>query len=271
MADPKADPSTAELPLTGVTIVVTRPNSQGKALASALSIRGALAVCIPTITIADPDDFAPIDRAIGALETYDWLIFTSRNGVERFLDRVESRGRRSMLGGLRVAAVGPATAASLTSRNLDVSVVPENFVAEGLFDALSAADSLIGARVLLPRAAIARDALPDALRAAGAIVDIVDLYQTKVAETSREPLVALVESRGIDFAVFTSSSTAKSFVELVGIDRARKTRAICTGPVVASTARELGLPVALELPAYSVDAIVSGTERLVADGGISSR
>jgi uroporphyrinogen III methyltransferase/synthase len=262
-------PDTAEpprdAPLAGVTIVVTRPRPLGDVLARALRERGARALCVPTIAIADPEDFAPLDRALDEIESYDWVVFTSRNGVERFVERLRARrGAAALPARLHVAAVGPATSAALAARGLAPDVVPDEYVAEGLFAAISASTPLAGARVLLARAAVARDVLPDALRAAGAHVDIAEVYRTDVAEESRPALVELVDGGGIDVAVFTSSSTAASFVELVGRDAARAVRAVCTGPIVARTARELGLEVAAELPAYSLDGVVDAVERFVA-------
>jgi len=250
-------------PLRGVTVIVTRPSAHGRALCDALAARGARAHSIPTIAFADPDDSEPIDRAIDRLHQYTWAIFTSRTGVDRFLERLERRtGSLDALRSVHVAAIGPATAAGLTFRGLTPDVVPERYVAEGLFEALDAATPLPGARVLVARAAIARDVLPRALRAAGATVDIVELYRTIVAEESRAPLAELLATARVDFVVFTSASTVENFVALSGSDAAVSIPAVCTGPIVAEAARALGFRVAEALETFSNTGVVSAIERL---------
>lgn len=251
----------AALPLAGLTIAVTRAASQAEPLASALARRGARAVVCPVIELVAPDDPAPLDAAIGRLGEYSWMIFTSANGVERFVARIAgAKGDVRRLGRARIAAVGPATARAVAERGLAVDLVPDEYVAEGLFEALAAAGPLEGARVLLARAAVGRDVLPDALRRAGAIVDVVEAYRTVRCDASRALVAALVDG-GLDLVTFTSSSTVTSFVALAGPEHARATRAACLGPVTASTARAAGLDVVVEADPYTVEGLVAAIER----------
>jgi uroporphyrinogen III methyltransferase/synthase len=252
----------ARHPLLGATIAVTRAPRQAADLVAALSARGADALSCPTIEIADPADFSPLDAALGALGRYQWVIFTSANGVQRFFDRLAAKGGDvRQLAGARLAAIGAATSAALAARGLRADVVPERAVAESLFSALEAAGPLGGSRVLLARAAVGRDVLPDALRRAGAEVDVVEVYRTVPDAASRDALVALVDAGRLDLVTFTSPSTVANFVGLVGGERATRPAAAVSGPITSEAAREAGLRVAFELPEYDVDALVAAAER----------
>jgi uroporphyrinogen III methyltransferase/synthase len=251
----------AELPLTGLTVAVTRAASQAAPLATALARLGARAVVCPVIELVPPDDTEALDAAIGRLGDYSWVIFTSANGVERFFARIAAaKGDVRRLARARIAAVGPATARAVGERGLAVDLVPDEFVADGLFAALEAAGPLAGARVLLARAAVGRDVLPDALRRAGAEVDVVEAYRTVRCDANRALVTALVDG-GLDLVTFTSSSTVTGFVDLAGPDRARGARAACLGPVTAATARAAGLDVAVEADPYTVEGLVAAIER----------
>lgn len=248
----------AAFPLLGVTVAVTRAAAQAGALANALAAEGADAVVAPTIEIADPEDTAPLDRALGDLGRYGWAIFTSANGVERFFARLAATdGDVRDLAGVRIAAIGPATAAAIRECGIRVDLVPEAYVAEELFAALDAAGPVEGESILIPRAAVARDVLPDALREAGAEVDVVETYRTVRPEASRELLAMLVETGRADLVTFTSSSTVTNFVALVGSETARRARAACIGPITAETARRHGIDVAVEAAEFTVDGLVA--------------
>jgi uroporphyrinogen III methyltransferase/synthase len=167
-----------------------------------------------------------------------------------------------------VAAIGPATAAALSERGITPALVPPQFVAESVVAALAARGALRGARILLPRAEQARDALPDGLRALGAVVDVIPVYRTLAATTDGADLAAQLAAGRVDAVTFTSSSTVQHFVELVGREAAVGSRyaAAVIGPVTAATAREMGLPVAIEAVEYTAPGLVQAMVRHFAGG-----
>lgn len=238
-----------QLPLFGQRVVVTRASAQAADLCESLRRLGAEPVEAPAIEIVDPEDFQPLDQAIERLETYDWLLFTSRNGVDRFLARLDQSDRdlRAVRG--RIAAIGPATAQALEAAHLKVDVTPEEFVAEGLLDAL-AKHPMDGKHVLLPRAAEAREILPEQLRERGAVVDVVPAYRTVRPEGEAQLADA-------DWITFTSSSTVRNTVEALGVETVRRLRIASIGPVTSRTAGELGLQVDVEAAEHTVEGLLS--------------
>ena len=245
-------------PLFGRRIVVTRPRPQGNVLADLLEERGADVVSFPTIEIVPPLDPAPLERAVAVAPGYDWIVFTSANGVQTFFERFAAQRHDVRdLAGTRLAAIGPETAAQLERRLLRPAVVPDDYRAEGLLAALASED-LRGRRVLLPRAAGARPILPDELERRGARVDEVIAYRAvPPANADVAGLRNALAAGTIDAITFTSSSTVRHFVELVGGDVVRNGRPLiaCIGPVTGDTARELGLPVDVTPAAYTVAAL----------------
>ncbi len=236
-----------ERPLFGRRVVVTRPREQAGELARTLEDAGAEVVSFPTIALAPPADPAPLDRAAAAAAGYDWIVFTSANGVRAFFARFAAQGRDVReLARARLAAIGPETAAELDRRMLRPAVVPREYRAEGLLDALAGED-LRGRRILLPRAAGARPVLPDTLAARGATVDEVIAYRAVPPPDADVPgLRAALAAGSIDALTFTSSSTVRHFVELVGQGRVAALERVvvaCIGPVTAETARDAGLQV----------------------------
>jgi uroporphyrinogen III methyltransferase/synthase len=234
-------------PLFGRRVVVTRPREQAGELARTLEDAGAEVVLFPTIALAPPPDPAALDRAVAAAATYDWIVFTSANGVRGFFACFAGQGRDVReLGPVRLAAIGPETAGELERRMLRPAVVPREYRAEGLLAALAGQD-LRGRRVLLPRAAGARAVLPETLAARGATVDEVIAYRAVPPPDADVPgLRAALATGAIDALTFTSSSTVRHFVELLGRDALRtlgRTVVACIGPITAETAREEGLPV----------------------------
>lgn len=255
----------AAYPLLGRTIGVTRAAAQAAPLVAALAERGADPISCPTIEIADPSDSGRLDAALADPGRYSWAIFTSANGVERFFGRMgETCGDIRDLKGVRLAAIGPATAAALDARGVRVDLVPDEYVAEALFAALEREGGLAGSRILIARAAVARDVLPDALRAAGADVDVVETYRTIRPDGDRDLIAALVDNGALDLVTFTSSSTVTNFVALAGPDRARRTRAACIGPITSATARDAGMEVAVEAATYTVEGLVDAIVRWAA-------
>ena len=251
-------------PLFGRRIVVTRPRAQAGVLADLLEEHGAEVISFPTIVITAPPDPAPLDRAVAAAGGYDWIVFTSANGVHAFFERFAKQQRDVReLAPVRLAAIGPETAAQLGRRLLRAAVVPADYRAEGLLDALGAED-VKGRRILLPRAAGARAILPDELRRRGAEVDEVIAYRAvPPSDADVAALAAALQGGGIDAVTFTSSSTVRNFVEMLGrpaLERVRREggpAVACIGPVTAGTARELGLRVDVMPSAYTVTALAA--------------
>ncbi len=243
-------------PLSGRRIVVTRARAQASDFASALEALGAEVVQFPTIRIVPPADEAPLMRAAAQAGSYDWIVFTSVNGVERFWYALwQQKCDARALGGVRVCAIGPATAAELERRGIVPDVVPDEFVAEAAVQALDAADDLRGKRILLPRADIARAVLPEQLRARGAEVVDVAAYTTVQDGADAERVRRLLARGEVDLVTFTASSTVRNFVDLVGADVGRAAVA-SIGPITSGTARELGLAVELEAAEYTIPGLV---------------
>lgn len=250
---------TRKKPLAGQRILVTRARHQAKALAARLRRLGATIVAIPSIEIRSPRSYRPLDCALRRIDQYDWLILTSVNGVEALIARLR-RLRKSPRDSrhLRVAAIGPATKAEAERRGLRVQVMPAEYVAESVVRALRR--RVKGKRVLLVRARVARDVLPNALRRAGAKVEVVEAYQTVVPPRSRRLLNKVLRHRRPDWVTFTSSSTARNFALLVGVGRVRAalkgTRVASIGPVTSSTLRALGLRVHVQARQYTIPGLV---------------
>jgi len=262
--------SLAARPLHGWKVAVTRTRQQASVLAVALRRAGAIPVEVPTIAIADPDDGgAALRSALSDLRSgaYEWVVFTSENTVERvFTELHDARA----LGGVRVAAIGDGTAGRLAAHGVVADLVPPSFVAEALAEAFPAAPAGAAAppdatarRVLLPRAAVARDVLERALSAKGWAVDVVTAYRTVRPELSP----ALVERvSGLDAVTFTASSTVTGWVELVGLDRLPPVVA-CIGPITAEAARRAGMTVTLEASPHSIDGLVAALVDYAAQHG----
>lgn len=251
-------------PLAGRRIAVTRAREQAGDLVRALEALGAAVVCAPTIRIEPLRDLAPLRDALTRIAAYSWIVFTSQNTVHIVCDALVGWGHSPRdLATTHVAAIGPATKEALAARGVRVDVLPDGYVAESLVAALAARGPLRGARVLLPRAETARDALPDGLRARGATVDVIPVYRT-VPELGDGPALAreIVDGR-IDVVTFTSSSTVHAFVRAVGREAAgcRRYRAAVIGPITAATAREYGLDIAIEAGEYTTAGLVEALVR----------
>ncbi|MGI9119529.1 MAG: uroporphyrinogen-III C-methyltransferase [Acidimicrobiales bacterium] len=237
------------LALFGRSVVVTRPLAQAPALAGRLAALGARAVGLPCIEIGEAADGGARLRAAAAhVASYDWLVFTSANAVERFLPLL--RDARS-LGTARVAAIGPGTAEALAIHRVVADLIPERFVAESLLQAFPPPPAG-GGKVLLPRAATAREVLPEGLRAAGWEVDVVEAYRTRAGSPSPAALRAAADA---DAITFTSSSTVTGFLDVAG-RHALPPLVACIGPVTAATARKHGITVELEAEVHTIDGLV---------------
>jgi uroporphyrinogen III methyltransferase/synthase len=251
-------------PLFGRRVLVTRTREQAGALAALLADAGAEVVECPAIALVPPASDEPLDRALDRLDTYDWIVFTSANGVERFFARLDASARDvRALHAARIAAIGPETARALARRHLRADLVPDDFRAEGLIERLVPSD-VRGKRFLLPRAGGARAVLPERLRAAGAVVDEVTTYRAVTPEDSVELLRDALALRPPDVLTFTSSSTVTGFLALLeradparGRERIAASRVACIGPITAATAAEHGLRVDVVPEEYTVPALAA--------------
>ena len=242
------------LPLAGRRVLITRAQTQASALAVKLAELGAEPILIPTIAILPPEDDVLLTQALAELDRFDWLIFTSANAVEVFAQRLE-RGRPHP----KIAAIGPATAQALAQHGLAVALMPESFVAESLAEALL--PHAPGARMLLLRAAVARDHLPEALTSAGASVTIVEAYRTVVPAASVAALGELFAdpTRYPDAVTFTSASTANNLADLLRVENRTLPAAIVRasiGPITSRAMRDLGWPPTVEARESTIPSLV---------------
>jgi len=273
--------SSGNQPLSGVRVLVGRARHQAGALSAELRKLGAQVLEIPFIEIRKPRSFKPLDAALKSLDTYDWLILTSANGVEAMWTRMEklhlSLGKdqkgheftRAAKGHdttavsaarrlLRVAAIGPATEKAIERHGLKVDVVPREYVAESVVRSLKG--KVKGKRVLLVRAKVARDVIPRELRKAGAFVDVVEAYETVVPQSSRRRLQTSLKNdrKRPQVVTFTSSSTVKNFIALVGkLANLNGIRMASIGPVTSSTLRESGLSVDIAAKEFTIPGLVA--------------
>ena len=255
----------SSLPLVGRRVLVTRALQQAGRFSRELRALGAEPVEVPVLEIVEPESYAPLDDALQHLDRYDWLILTSSNTIQA----VSARGAQYGINpagaeGLQVAAVGSATAEAARHHGFQVAVVPEAYVAESLVESLR--EQVAGKRILLARAAVARDVIPDALRAAGAQVDVVDAYRNLLPEAAPEQLRRAVAG-GLDAATFTSSSSVTHLAEaaraaaiawpLAGVP------AISIGPITSQTLRDLGWPPAAEAEPSDISGLIKAVARVL--------
>ncbi len=247
-------------PLFGRRIVVTRAREQASSLAASLSALGAEVVQFPTIRVEPLPDASALDAAVSALASYGWIVFTSVNGVKHFWKALRKRGLDARaLGGCRLAAIGPATARALESHGLHADLVPPKYVAEGVAEGLKAQGGLKGARVLLPRAARAREVLPEVLRGEGALVDVVPCYRTVPEEAPAAEILERLRSGDVDCVTFGSSSTVENFLALVPAETLRSHPSVllaAIGPVTAATLERHGLKASIQPSEYTIPALV---------------
>ena len=248
-------------PLAGKRILVTRPRAQAPALVDSLAALGAEAIEAPAIRIVPPDDTQPLADACAAAAAFDWIVFTSANAVDAFLEHLIAHGGGApALAGVRICAIGPATGARIARHGLAVDLAPSDHRGAGVGAALRAGRDLRGTRILLPRADIARPPLPDALRAAGADVTEVTAYRTVAAAGWPGAGVRrMILQQEIDAVTFTSASAVHSVAQSLGADRAvellRATVVAAIGPVTAGAARQLGVETTVMPSTYTTPAL----------------
>lgn len=250
-----------ELPLSGCRVLVSRAKKQAGALSSLLRDLGCDVIEIPFIEIRKPSSYQPLDTALKNIADYHWLILTSVNGVEAMFHRMSKNDLdASGLAHLKIAAIGPATKAAIAKHGLRVAVTPKEYIAESVVASLH--DRVQGKRILLVRAKVARDVIPRELRKAGAQVDVIEAYETVAPAASARRLRAVLAGNRKPHAItFTSSSTVKNFVDLLGLRGARVAiragvHTASIGPVTSATLREFALPVNIEAREYTMQGLV---------------
>ncbi len=252
-----------EKPLRGLRVLVTRPEEVAEVLAERLRTLGAFPIVLPTIQFRPPADPRPLDRAIQCLKhkEYNWVIFTSATGVRFFWKRLAAWGHDPQLfSGVKLAAIGPATAQALKERGVCVDYVPPRYVAEEIAAGLG---DVTHQKILLPRADIARKAFAQLLLQRGAQVDEIAVYRTepvKIEEAQMARIKAMLQGAQIDVVAFTSSSTVRHFLGLLEDPSLLKGAIIvCIGPITAATAQELGLKVNIVAREHTIEGLIQAT------------
>ena len=248
-------------PLFGKRIVVTRAREQASGFLKKLSSLGAECIQFPTIEIIPPDSWDPLDTSISNLESYHWLLFTSVNGVKYFLERLRFRGKDIRdLKGIKIGAIGPKTADQWHQLGIIPDLIPDEYRAEAVVESFKKWDTK-GVRILIPRAAKAREVLPEQLRKMGARVDVVDAYKTISPKGDTRGIQGMLEKGTIHMVTFTSSSTVTNFVKMFNAREElankwmKRVSVACIGPITADTAREQGFSVDLMPADYTIEAL----------------
>lgn len=243
-------------PLFGKTIVVTRPKNQSQKFIKLLEQQGAQVVPYPTIEIRPPHSYKALDRAIENIEEYNWIIFTSVNGVWSFFKRLSELNKDiRQLHKAKIAAIGEITAKEVERLGIKIDIIPDDFKAEGLINIFKK-ENMVDTRVLIPRAKVARDVLPESLVKIGAKVDIVTAYLAKPPSRARtNNIVKLLNKGEIDVVTFTSSSTAKNFFSLMPNLKHHKKKLLFAsiGPITAKTVKEAGYNSKIIPKTYTAD------------------
>lgn len=255
-------------PLFGKRIVVTRPGSQSQSMADRLSCLGAEVIEFPVIRIVPSEDRGPLQQAVAEIDRYDWVIFTSVNGVSAFFDELHQAGKDSRaLGAVRICVIGPATAEMIRTHGIEPDVIPPDYVSEAIVSSLLKSTDIKDKRFLLPRADIARKDLIRQLKEAGAMVDDIIAYRTVAEDIAADDLIDALEHNSIDWITFTSSSTVRYFLEKVKPELVMKSNAKCAsiGPVTSAALLQNGLDVAFEAEQYTSDGLVEAICRAEAN------
>lgn len=262
---PPPSPHRGEGGVRGKRILITRAREQSTGFASSLRNHGAEVVEFPTIEIVPPSSWKALDQAVDRLISYDWIIFTSANGVNFFFERLKEKGKtRRPLSSIKICAIGPATAEQLKKKGIRVDSIPKEFIAEAILDGFKKM-GVEGKRILLARAQKARDVLPKGLRKMGAEIDVVEAYRTINPKGGSKKLRQFLTDGGIDVITFTSSSTVNHFADLLKKEDLRQLLKgiviACIGPVTARTAKTWGMKVHIQPKEYTIPALT----RAIAD------
>lgn len=249
-------------PLFGKRIIVTRARAQASSLSSRLRELGADVLEVPSIKICPPDSYANLDASINKLAEYKWLIFTSVNGVEAFFARLRHFGKDSRaLAGVLVCAIGAPTAQKLHEYGITADLLPIEFRAEGILEAMRDKVSA-GDKVLIARATEAREILPDELRARGVIVDVAEAYKTIAEDDEKDTLMAALSAQTVDMITFTSSSTVTNFLKMLGADRAllKDVTIASIGPITRQTCEDNHLNVDITAEEFTIPGLIKAIQ-----------
>ena len=246
-------------PLSGKTVLVMRTRKQAGELSQLLKVQGADVVEIPLLEICPPESYEPLDQAIQNLNQYDWILFTSSNGVAAFHERLKGHNKDiPALSQARIASVGPMTARKLEALNIPIEIVAQEHRAEGLIEALR--EKVKGKKILIPRAVEGREILVSGLKELGATVDDVATYQTRIPEGSQETLQKLFQKQKPDWVIFTSSSIARNFIKALGQKNLTSVLKgvfmAAIGPITKRTLEECGLKPHLVPPQSTLENLV---------------
>ncbi|MDR4503674.1 MAG: uroporphyrinogen-III C-methyltransferase [Candidatus Scalindua sp.] len=263
-------------PLFGKTIVVTRSRDQASEFSERLIDLGANVIEFPTISITGPEDFEPLDKEIRRLDSTAWIIFTSVNGVDSFFQRIFDLGRDVRdLKGVKICAIGPATTERIKGFHVKIDCQPPKYVAESVVDVLKKVDDLKGKHILMPRADIARSYLPEELQKLGADVADVIAYKTVIADSEDGTVLEQLKDGTIDIVTFTSSSTVRNFVQIIGKDNfdkiKEKVQFASIGPITTETAEDMDITLYIKADEYTIPGLVTAIVENVkgnASGGI---
>lgn len=252
-------------PLFGKNIIVTRAREQASEFAEMLTTRGAHAVQFPTIRIIPPQSWEALDKAIERLEEYQWIIFTSVNGVAYFIERLKHHQKDIRdLKGIKICAIGPRTAEKIERFGIRVDFVPKEYRAESIIEGMQESD-LKGKKLLLPRAKEAREILPEKLAELGALIDVVEAYQTVKPEENKEEVLSMLKNGEIDMVTFASSSTVRNFISMFGkgeaVELLKRVPVACIGPITEQTAIENGLSPSVIPEEYTLSSMTEAISR----------
>ncbi|MDH5543033.1 MAG: uroporphyrinogen-III C-methyltransferase [Nitrospinota bacterium] len=256
-------------PLFGKTIIVTRARAQASDFLHKLQEMGAATIEFPTIETADPEDWSPLDKALGEARKYDWMIFTSVNGVAYLLKRLKETGRDIRdLAGPKICAIGKSTGEAVEALGIRVDLVPDEYRAEGILESIG---DVKGKKILIPRAEEAREVLPDTLREKGAEVNVVTAYRTHRPDARKDELFEAIKNGDADMVTFTSSSTVSNFVSMFSdteIEEIRKKlRVASIGPITTTTAKKFGFKIDVEPAEYTMDALTKKIVEFYSNAG----
>ncbi len=244
-------------PLFGKKIIVTRAREQASSLVEILEEEGAHVIEFPTIEIVEPDDYSELDKAIENIKTYDWLIFTSVNGVKFFLNRLKYHKKDvRVLDGIKICAIGPKTAETFENFGIIPDFIPEKYQAEYIIEGLKKA-GINRKKFLLPRAKVAREILPKKIKELGGEIDVVTVYETKMPQTKKDEIIEMLKNNEIDYITFTSSSTVKNFIEMIegNTNLLKNAKLVSIGPITSDTIKSYGLTPTIEAKKYTIEGL----------------
>ena len=248
-------------PLFGKTIIVTRSRDQASVFSDQLIELGANVLEYPTINITDPDDFGPLDRELENLGSTDWLIFTSVNGVDAFFNRIFELGRDVRdLKGVKICSIGPSTTERIKGFHVSIDCQPPKYVAESVVEALKKVEEIKGKRFLMPRTDIARSYIPQELEKLGAEVSDIVAYKTVLATDGDNIVLDKLKDGEVDIVTFTSASTVKNFVKIIGEDNLsafkNNVQFASIGPITNESAEEMDIDISIKAEEYTIPGLV---------------